>query len=55
MYFKLKWYKASLWEERDKAIKEKYNKLNNETLPKFAKDKEANFGCKGGNKNGGFT
>jgi len=42
--------KASLWEERDKAIKEKYNKLNNETLPKFAKDKEANFGCKGGNK-----
>jgi IS5 family transposase len=42
--------KTSLWEERDKAIKEKYNKLNNETLPKFAKDKEANFGCKGGNK-----
>ena len=42
--------KASLWEERDKAIKEEYNKLNNETLPKFAKDKEANFGCKGGNK-----
>jgi IS5 family transposase len=42
--------KASLWEERDSAIKEKYNKLNNETLPKFAKDKEANFGCKGGNK-----
>jgi hypothetical protein len=42
--------KASLWEERDRAIKEKYNKLNNEALPKFAKDKEANFGCKGGNK-----
>ncbi|MBM5782842.1 MAG: transposase [Pelagibacterales bacterium] len=42
--------KASLWEERDKAIKEKYDKLNNEILPKFAKDKDANFGCKGGNK-----
>lgn len=42
--------KASLWQERDKAIKEKYEKLNNEILPKIAKDKEANFGCKGGNK-----
>lgn len=42
--------KASLWIERDKAIKEKYDKLNNEVLPKVAKDKEANFGCKGGNK-----
>lgn len=42
--------KASLWSERDKAIKGKYEKLNNEILPKFAKDKEANFGCKGGSK-----
>ncbi len=42
--------KATLWKERDKAIKEKYDKLNNEILPKFAKDKQANFGCKGGNK-----
>lgn len=42
--------KASLWEERDKAIKEKYEKLNNEILPKIARDKDANFGCKGGNK-----
>lgn len=42
--------KASLWEERDKAIKAKYDKLNNEVLPKIARDKEANFGCKGGNK-----
>lgn len=42
--------KASLWQERDKAIKEKYEKLNNEILPKVARDKEANFGCKGGNK-----
>ena len=42
--------KATLWKERDEAIKEKYEKLNNEILPKFAKDKQANFGCKGGNK-----
>lgn len=42
--------KASLWEERDKAIKKKYDKLNNEVLPKLAKDKQANFGCKGGKK-----
>ena len=42
--------KSSLWQERDKAIKKKYDKLNNEVLPKIAKDKEANFGCKGGNK-----
>ena len=42
--------KATLWKERDKAIKEKYEKLNNEILPKFARDKQANFGCKGGNK-----
>jgi len=31
--------KAQLWQERDKAIKEKYEKLNNETLPKVAVDK----------------
>ena len=40
--------KSSLWEERDKAIKKKYKKLNNEVLPKIAKDKQAKFGCKGG-------
>lgn len=42
--------KASLWKERDKAIQEKYEKLNNEVLPKVAHDKEARIGCKGGNK-----
>ena len=41
---------ATLWKEIGKAIKEKYEKLNNEILPKFAKDKQANFCCKGGNK-----
>lgn len=42
--------KAALWQERDEAIKQRYEKLNNQTLPKVAKDKQARFGCKGGNK-----
>lgn len=42
--------KAQLWEERDKAIKQKYDKLNNEILPKVANDKQAEIGCKGKNK-----
>ncbi|WP_419234540.1 transposase [Rickettsia endosymbiont of Nabis limbatus] len=42
--------KANLWEERDKLRAQKYDKLNNETLPKVAKDKQAKIGCKGGNK-----
>jgi IS5 family transposase len=42
--------KANLWEERDKAIKLKYDKLNNESLPKVAHDKEARIGCKGKTK-----
>ena len=42
--------KSNLWKERDKAIKEKYEKLNNETLPKVAFDKQAKIGCKGKDK-----
>lgn len=42
--------KASLWEERDQAIKKKYDKLNNETLPKVAYDRQARIGCKGKDK-----
>ena len=42
--------KAQLWKERDKAIKEKYKKLNNEVLPKVAHDKQARIGCKGKDK-----
>lgn len=42
--------KAALWKERDKAIKLKYQKLNNENVSKFAHDKQAKIGCKGGNK-----
>ena len=38
--------KANLWKERDKAIEKKYEKLNNEVLPKVAYDKEARIGCK---------
>ena len=42
--------KANLWEERDKAIQQRYEKLNNEVLPKVAHDKQARIGCKGKNK-----
>mgnify|MGYP003391042256 CR=1 FL=1 len=42
--------KANLWQERDKAIKAKIDKLNNETLPKVSHDKQARIGCKGNNK-----
>ena len=42
--------KATLWEERDEARKQKFEKLNNETLPKVARDKQAKIGCKGGSK-----
>jgi len=42
--------KASLWEERDKAICQRYEKLNNEILPKVAHDKQARISCKGKNK-----
>lgn len=42
--------KSQLWKERDKAIKEKYEKLNNEILPKVARDKQARIGCKGKDK-----
>lgn len=42
--------KATLWQERDKAIKEKYDKLNNEVLPKVAHDTQARIGCKGKDK-----
>ena len=39
--------KSTLWKERDKAIKAKYDKLNNEVLPEVAHDKQARIGCKG--------
>ena len=42
--------KASLWQERDKAIKQGIDKLNNTGLPKVAVDKQARIGCKGKDK-----
>ena len=42
--------KSKLWEERDKAIQQNYEKLNNESLPKVAVDKQARIGCKGQKK-----
>ena len=42
--------KANLWQERDEAIAKKLEKLNNQTLPKVAYDKQAKFGAKGKNK-----
>ncbi|MEM9446894.1 MAG: transposase [Verrucomicrobiota bacterium] len=42
--------KAALWEERDEAIRQRYEKLNNQTVAKVASDKQARFGCKGKTK-----
>ena len=42
--------KSNLWKERDQALKAKYDKLNNEVLPKVAADKQARIGCKGKDK-----
>lgn len=42
--------KISLWEERDRAIKEGLDKLNNSNVEKYSKDKDARFGCKGKSK-----
>jgi len=42
--------KLSLWEERDKAVTEGYEKLNNEVLPEVAVDKEATIGAKSSKK-----
>ncbi|MDD7805217.1 MAG: transposase [Endozoicomonas sp. (ex Botrylloides leachii)] len=42
--------KSNLWKERDQALKEKHDKLNNDVLPKVAADKQARIGCKGKDK-----
>ena len=42
--------KANLWKERDKAIADKYEKLNNENVSKFSADNQAKIGCKGKDK-----
>jgi IS5 family transposase len=42
--------KGQLWKERDELIKRKYEKMNNDNVSKVASDREARFGCKGGDK-----
>lgn len=42
--------KVSLWEERDRAIKDGYEKLNNQVVNKYAADKDARWGAKSKNK-----
>ena len=39
--------KVSLWDERDKAIKEGEETLNNKNIEKFASDFDASYGNKG--------
>lgn len=38
--------KVSLWEERDRAIADGYEKLNNQVVDKYANDKDARWGAK---------
>jgi transposase, IS5 family len=42
--------KVALWEERDRAIAQGIEKLNNEVVHQFAADPQARFGCKGKKK-----
>ena len=42
--------KLQMWDERDKAISDGYEKFNNEVIERYAKDKEVRFGSKGKNK-----
>ena len=42
--------KETTWEERDKALKEGEEALNNKNVENYSADKDARFGCKGKNK-----
>lgn len=42
--------KNALWEERDRAIGDGLEKLDNKQVSKYAADKDARYGCKGKNK-----
>lgn len=42
--------KTALWDERDRALKESAEKLNNSNVKKYAADKDARWGCKGKDK-----
>ena len=39
-----------MWEEKDKAISDGYEKFNNEVIEKYAKDKDVRIGAKSSNK-----
>jgi len=42
--------KIALWDERDKAIKDGLDKLDNSSVKKYSADSQARFGCKGKSK-----
>jgi hypothetical protein len=42
--------KENTWQERDKALANEEEQLNNKNIGKYSSDKEARFGCKGKNK-----
>ena len=42
--------KGALWQERDKAIKDGNDKLNNQNVQNYAQDKDARWGAKGKDK-----
>ena len=42
--------KETTWAERDKALKEGEEGLNNDNIKKYSSDKDAKFGCNGKNK-----
>jgi len=42
--------KLQMWDERDKAISDGYEKFNNEVIEKYAEDKEARIGAKSSTK-----
>ena len=42
--------KLQMWDERDKAISDGYEKFNNEVIEKYAKDPETRIGAKSKSK-----
>jgi IS5 family transposase len=42
--------KETTWEQRDKALKDGEEKMNNSNVGNYSADKDARFGCKGKNK-----
>ncbi|MDI6758226.1 MAG: transposase, partial [Candidatus Omnitrophota bacterium] len=42
--------KETTWAERDKALEDGAEKLNNQNIKEYSADKDARFGCKGKDK-----